>query len=69
MPREIRCTVTDEEYADIVAYVAKKRRWRRVSHFLRDACFRAMAYNPAGRHDRASVRRTPTPSKANRKGV
>jgi len=51
MSREIRFTATDEEYAEVLAYVTGKRRWRKVSHFLRDACFQAMDRNPVGRHD------------------
>ena len=47
MSREVRFTATDEEYAEICAYVASKRRWRKVSHFLRDACFQMIDRNPA----------------------
>ena len=51
MSREVRFTVTDEEYDDILAYVQRKRQWRQVSHFLRYVCFQAMGRNPVGRHD------------------
>jgi len=51
MSREVRFTATDEEYAQIEAYVQSKRRWRKVSHFLRYAVFTAMDRNPVGRHD------------------
>jgi hypothetical protein len=51
MSKEVRFTATDEEYAEIASYVTRKRRWRKVSHFCRDAVFQAIDRNPAGRHD------------------
>jgi len=50
MSREIRFTVTDEEYADVLAYVKEKRRWRNISAFLRDACFKEISRNRTGSH-------------------
>lgn len=47
MSREVRFTVTEDEYATLVEYVAAKRRWRRVSDFLRDACFQTIERYPA----------------------
>ena len=53
MSREVRFTATDEEYADILRYVQAKRRWRKVSHFLRDACFQTMDRYPSMESKRA----------------
>lgn len=50
MSREIRFTATDEEYAEISAYVDGKKRWRKMSYFVRDACFQLIARNPLDRH-------------------
>lgn len=52
MSREVRFTATDAEWAEISAYVAKKKKWHKVGHFLRYAVFTAMEHNRAGRHDR-----------------
>ena len=45
--REVRFAVTEQEYSDILAYVQKKRRWRNIPSFLRDACFQTMERYPA----------------------
>lgn len=50
MSREARFTVTDAEYTEIFDYVMRKKRWRKMGHFLRDAVFQAMERNPVGRH-------------------
>ena len=50
MRRELRVSVTEEEYAEVVAYVVRKKRWREVSHFVRDCVFQAISRNPPGRH-------------------
>jgi hypothetical protein len=73
MSKEVRFTATDEEYEKITSYVAKKRRWKKVSHFLRDACFQAIDRNPSGRHDNGQSRRgadrTEPPDGQNRAGT
>jgi muconolactone delta-isomerase len=50
--KEVRFTATDEEYAEILAYVEGKRRWRKMAHFARYAIFKEMDANKAGRHDK-----------------
>ena len=49
--REVRFSVTPEEWLEITRYVAAKKRWKQVSHFVRDCVFQAMVRNPALRHD------------------
>lgn len=44
--REVRFSVTPEEYAEIQAYVESKKRWHRISHFVRDAVYQAMDRYP-----------------------
>ena len=55
MRREIRSEVTEEEYAEVVAYVKAKKRWRNVSAFVRDCVFKVIVQNPVGRHGGAST--------------
>ena len=53
--KEIRFTCTDEEAAEIRAYVQAKRRWKQVSHFVRDATFQAMERYPARQNHGKSI--------------
>lgn len=48
----MRFRVTPAEAADIAEYVAKKRRWAKVPHFLRDAVFSYMTRDRPGGHRR-----------------
>ena len=48
--KKVQFTATDEEYAEISAYVEAKKRWRKMAHFVRDACFQLIARNPVERH-------------------
>ena len=49
--KEVRFSVTYEEWLEITRYVADKKRWKQVSHFARDCVFKTMGQNPVGRHD------------------
>ncbi len=42
----LRCEVSEEEYAMVADYVAHKRRWAKIGHFVRDACFQTMERYP-----------------------
>ena len=48
--KEVRFKATDEEYAEIEAYVKAKKQWRKTAHFVRYAVFRVITQNPVGRH-------------------
>ena len=50
MSREVRFTATDEEYAEISAYVQAKKRWRKISHFARYCIFKEMDFSRSGAH-------------------
>jgi len=50
MSRKVSFSVSEEEYGDILDYVAAKKRWGRVSHFVRHVVFTEMERNPAGGH-------------------
>jgi hypothetical protein len=56
--KEVRFSVTPEEWDEIMSYVKAKRRWHQISHFVRDCVYREMARNPAGRHDNRGGERT-----------
>ena len=46
---EIRCTLTEEEYKEVCDYVAQKKRWHKMGHFIRDAVYQMIARNPTER--------------------
>ena len=50
--KELRVTVSQEDYQRVADYVSSKRKWRRVGDFLRFAVFTVMERNPTGRHDK-----------------
>ena len=60
MRRELRCAVDERDFLTVEAYVTAKRKWRKISDFVRYAVFTEMSKNPAGRHDRYSVRSAPS---------
>jgi hypothetical protein len=51
----IGCGVSAEEKAEIVAYIAVKKRWKTIPAFVRDACYQHMARNPLSRAQQAKV--------------
>lgn len=50
MRHSIRFEVSEERYAEIMAYVAAKKRWRKAGDFARDACFQMIERNPVRNH-------------------
>lgn len=51
MRREIRSIVTEAEYQEVKNYVVFKKRFKKMSHFVRYCVFYVMGQNPIGRHD------------------
>jgi hypothetical protein len=63
MSKEIRCTVTDDEYDQIKAFVARKGKFSRLAHYLRFLIFTDLARGRPGAHHPLSGRNVGRPPK------
>jgi hypothetical protein len=50
MSKEIRCTVTDEEFDLVEAYIKRKGRWAKMPHFVRWVIFTELERGRPGAH-------------------
>jgi hypothetical protein len=62
MSHQIRFDVPDDVWTDMLTYVNKKRRWKKVGDFARYATFKEMDANKAGNHHGSGARPAPLDS-------
>ena len=61
MRRELRCSVSEYDWQTVDDFVKVKRKWKKVSDFVRYAVFTEMARNKPGRHDQVTAHKSAVP--------